>query len=125
VDFEDACSSCPLKKWDKMLCTALIGEGAKLKTPPVFVDESKNDDSSTPPSTSTMAKTALQSIAKWTINGVKITDSETLKKRLDTCHQCEFWNSKGFHGTGRCMKCGCSTWAKLRMSTERCPIGKW
>jgi hypothetical protein len=28
-------------------------------------------------------------------------------------------------GTGRCSKCGCSTWAKLRMASEKCPIDKW
>lgn len=77
------------------------------------------------PSLKTMAKTATSSTIKWITSGAKATDEETLKTRLDACHSCEFWNSEALRGTGRCMKCGCSTWAKLRMATERCPIGKW
>lgn len=74
---------------------------------------------------SKMAKTAMEATSEWTLSGFKKTDELTLKTRLETCKDCEFWNSSGFGGTGRCMKCGCSTWAKLRMATEKCPIGKW
>ena len=95
------------------------------------VSNKQNDDNPIPksqpqpPSTQQMAKTALASISKWMLNGAKIVDETTLENRLNACQSCEFWNSSGFHGTGRCMKCGCSTWAKLRMATEKCPIGKW
>lgn len=124
VDFEDSCSSCPKRKWGQMLCTSLIDEhSVKLKTPPSFPREIETTN--VLPSTITMAKSALKSFTNWTINGVKITDENTLKARLDQCHACEFWSASGFNNTGRCMKCGCSTWAKLRMNTERCPIGKW
>ena len=77
------------------------------------------------PKLTTMAKTFFDSTSKWIKNGAIKTDEETFKKRLDECRNCEFWNAKAIRGTGRCMKCGCSTWAKLRMSTEKCPIGKW
>ena len=78
-----------------------------------------------PPSITSMAINFASSAAKWTNKGFSKTDEETLKTRIEICGKCEFWNSKGFGGTGRCMKCGCSTWAKLRMATEKCPIGKW
>ena len=77
------------------------------------------------PSIETMAKSMAESAKQWVGSGLKISDSETFKKRIEACHGCEYWNPKGFRGTGRCMKCGCSTWAKLRMATEKCPIGKW
>lgn len=72
-----------------------------------------------------MIKSATKSAALWASRGFQHTDEETLKTRLETCNKCEFWNKKAFGGTGRCMKCGCSTWAKIRMATEKCPISKW
>jgi len=84
-------------------------------------DEHKKDS----PSIGEMAQTAASSLSRWMRSGVKVVDEPTLESRLNECKACEFWNSKGFRGPGRCMKCGCSTWAKLRMATEKCPIGKW
>ena len=66
-----------------------------------------------------------KSTAEWAINGFKKTPIEDFKKRLSICLSCEFWNKSGFAGTGSCEKCGCSTQAKLRMATSKCPIGKW
>jgi hypothetical protein len=77
------------------------------------------------PSIEEMAKSITKSATQWIKNGIKITSESALKTRIEICSDCEFWNSKGFGGTGRCMKCGCSTWAKIRMATEKCPIGKW
>ena len=77
------------------------------------------------PNTLAMTKSLAKSTAQWAINGFKRTDEDTLKSRTEVCHSCEFWNAQAFNNTGRCMKCGCSTWAKLRMATEKCPIGKW
>lgn len=85
------------------------------------IEKSKNKV----PSFLTMAQTAVTSVAKWADNGFVSTDETTLKIRTELCKGCEFWNSQHFGGTGRCMKCGCSTWAKIRMATEKCPIGKW
>jgi predicted Zn-ribbon and HTH transcriptional regulator len=48
-----------------------------------------------------------------------------LATREAACRACEWWDAQALKGTGRCKKCGCSTWAKLRMATERCPMGKW
>jgi len=78
-----------------------------------------------PPPPLTMAKTFVKSAIDWTAKGFAATDEETLWTRTKICGSCEFWNATALRGTGRCMKCGCSTWAKLRMATEKCPIGKW
>lgn len=77
------------------------------------------------PSVSAMAKTVTKSIGNWLRSGAPLTKEDELEKRLDACKKCEFWNSEALRGTGRCNKCGCSTWAKLRIATEKCPIGKW
>ena len=57
--------------------------------------------------------------------GFATTPPETLADREATCRVCDQWDAAALNNTGRCRKCGCSTWAKLRMATERCPLGKW
>lgn len=57
-------------------------------------------------------------------SGFKIADSETLSARKAICDKCKFWDSTAFFGRGKCRKCGCSS-AKLRLSVEKCPMGKW
>ena len=58
-------------------------------------------------------------------SGFTATPPETLAQREATCRACPEWDATALNNTGRCRKCGCSTWAKLRMATERCPLGKW
>jgi hypothetical protein len=58
-------------------------------------------------------------------HGAPTTPPEALSTREATCRACPEWHAAALNGTGRCRKCGCSTWAKLRMATERCPLGKW
>ena len=77
------------------------------------------------PTNSQMMGSAIKAAADWTKSGFPIPDPETFNARLETCRGCEFWDESGFAKTGRCKKCGCSTQAKLRMATEKCPIGKW
>jgi hypothetical protein len=67
----------------------------------------------------------IKSIANYSLSGFKAVSNFTLNERLNTCKSCEYWDSSGFRNTGKCNKCGCSTWAKLRMATEQCPIEKW
>jgi predicted Zn-ribbon and HTH transcriptional regulator len=57
--------------------------------------------------------------------GFATTPPEALAIREATCRACPEWDAQALNNTGRCRKCGCSTWAKLRMTTERCPLGKW
>lgn len=67
----------------------------------------------------------IRSSISWMKSGFDIIDDFNLSKRMQICISCEFWDKASFRGTGKCTKCGCSTWAKLRMATERCPLGKW
>jgi len=57
--------------------------------------------------------------------GFASTPPEILATREATCRACLEWDATALNATGRCRKCGCSTWAKLRMATGRCPLGKW
>jgi hypothetical protein len=115
---EDPCAICPQKKWFQSLCFNFVGD---IDLPPQNIDPVQQDL----PSIKSMGASFVDSIFNWGKNGFAKTDEKTLKNRIETCQGCEFWNPQGFNGTGRCMKCGCSTWAKLRMATEKCPIGKW
>ena len=72
-----------------------------------------------------MLKAFSQSAHRFLIAGFATTQPEILAAREDTCRACTEWDAAALNATGRCRKCGCSTWAKLRMATERCPIGKW
>lgn len=57
--------------------------------------------------------------------GFATTPPEALASRETTCRACPEWDAQALGGTGRCKICKCSTWAKLRMATEKCPLGKW
>jgi len=67
----------------------------------------------------------LEAGSRFAQSGFSSPSREILATREATCRTCEWWDADALKGTGRCKKCGCSTWAKLRMATERCPIGKW
>lgn len=77
------------------------------------------------PGVAQMARSLAGSLHRWAQHGFNGVSDEVLEARLSACKTCEFWDAKSFNNTGRCTKCGCSTWAKLRMATERCPVGKW
>jgi hypothetical protein len=68
---------------------------------------------------------AMQATGRFARSGFAATPPEILAQREATCRACPEWDAAALNKTGRCRKCGCSTWAKLRMATERCPIGKW
>jgi len=51
--------------------------------------------------------------------GIGVAGDETVAQRRSLCESCEEWDH------GRCRKCGCFTWAKTRLTHERCPLGKW
>jgi hypothetical protein len=77
------------------------------------------------PTIAEMAKSVASSVKGWAASGFKVASSDLLEQRLSICGGCEFWDSAAFANTGRCNKCGCSTQAKLRIATEKCPAGKW
>ena len=68
---------------------------------------------------------AMQATGRFARSGFQTTQPEALAEREATCRSCPEWDAQALNATGRCRKCGCSTWAKLRMATERCPLGKW
>ena len=77
------------------------------------------------PTTVEMAQNFGNSTLGFVRSGFALADNETLSKRKEICGACEMWDSQALNGTGRCTKCGCSTWAKLRMASEKCPLEKW
>ena len=70
-------------------------------------------------------KSLASASSDWAKSGFKTASQIQLENRLAICKGCEFWDQSGFGGTGKCNKCGCSTQAKLRMATSKCPIDKW
>lgn len=78
-----------------------------------------------PPGFHEQVSSFTKSMSRWTMGGFNLSSPEEMSRRKDICVSCEFWDSSALNGSGRCLKCGCSTWAKIRMGTESCPIGKW
>lgn len=48
-----------------------------------------------------------------------IAADEVIAERRAACESCDQWDH------GRCKSCGCYTYAKTRLRSERCPLGKW
>jgi hypothetical protein len=51
--------------------------------------------------------------------GIGIAADEIVAERRAACESCDKWEH------GRCTVCKCFTWAKTRLTSERCPLGKW
>jgi hypothetical protein len=100
VEFESPCASCPNGKWKEQFCIS-------------------------PPSLKKQISSLAKSSQRWIRSGLRLSDQKTIQQRVDICSKCEFWEQNALIQTGRCMKCGCSTWAKIRVATEKCPVGKW
>ena len=99
---------CPIDRWDNL-----------------EEDAGNNAETVGTPGIAKMASTFLSSTMRWAKSGMQTVTAEQFYSRVEICKGCEFWEGSGFGGTGRCKKCGCSTQAKLRMATEKCPIDKW
>jgi hypothetical protein len=78
-----------------------------------------------PPSLPQQAASLGKSLLNWTASGFSPTPPDILAAREATCRACPEWDATALNATGRCRKCGCSTWAKIRMASESCPLGKW
>ena len=78
-----------------------------------------------PPPLLTQARTALGAAGRFLASGFAPTPPDILAEREATCRACPEWDAEALNATGRCRKCGCLTWAKIRMATEACPLGKW
>ena len=88
--------------------------------PPGFLDMKRAT-----PSLPQQAASLGKSLVNWTASGFSPTPPDILATREATCRACPEWDAAALNNTGRCAKCGCSTWAKLPMASERCPLGKW
>ena len=53
------------------------------------------------------------------LNLVQIAKASTIAARRAACEACDRWDH------GRCNQCGCFTFAKTRLKSEACPLGKW
>lgn len=51
--------------------------------------------------------------------GIGMAEAETIARRRAACEACSSWDH------GKCSSCGCYTWAKTRLTRERCPLDKW
>ena len=80
---------------------------------------------SNPPSLPQQAASLGKSLLNWTASGFSPTPPDIHAARDATCRACPEWDATALNATGRCRKCGCSTWAKIRMASESCPLGKW
>lgn len=76
------------------------------------------------PSNLKMLQNFTRASFRWVKSGFKIADEETFGRRKSICDSCQYWNAKARMGMGKCLKCGCSSF-KLKLETEKCPIGKW
>ena len=62
----------------------------------------------------------IKALVKYFLFGERVS-AETYAKRLEECDYCLYENKKKMI----CGKCGCYLKEKLKMSTEKCPEGKW
>ena len=76
------------------------------------------------PTTLTKIRSAGASVAKWARAGFVAVREQTYNERASICDACEFWQTSGNLGMGKCLKCGCAR-GKLKIPHEKCPIGKW
>lgn len=66
------------------------------------------------------AATAVAKAANAAIHGNKVMASDELvEKRMNVCKSCEFLKGN------RCTKCGCFYEWKIKLETEKCPMGFW
>ncbi len=66
-----------------------------------------------------VAASFTKSMAVWAASGMKVMSKAEHAKRYATCCTCE-------HMVGHmCTRCTCLAYAKTKLATEKCPVGKW
>lgn len=78
-----------------------------------------------PPPLIEQAQTLGAAAVRFIRSGASLVGDDVFNARLEVCRGCDQWDSEAFLGTGRCLKCGCSTKGKLRLPGEGCPLEKW
>ena len=72
------------------------------------------------PSARSRAASLLQAAGRWLADGLQLSDSELEWERSAVCSLCHGWDAKA----GQCLLCTC-TKLKLKLRSEKCPVGKW
>lgn len=119
--------------YDEVISSGILSEDKRFLTltdEQCYILKSKSQleqikNTSENPTTVQMIGSLSTSLSGWVSSGLPLSDKKMVEFRLEICKSCDLWDQSGFLNTGRCKKCGCSTQAKLRMATEKCPIGKW
>ena len=62
-----------------------------------------------------------KALIEHSFHGASITTESELKKRLDTCKECEFFQPDA----DKCSRCGCYLSIKASWMEQHCPINKW
>jgi len=83
---------------------------------------SKNDGA---PGLAKMATNLTKAVVDFTKSGFAVASDEKYAERLDICNACPKLDQVAFGGTGRCLACGCSIKAKLKILSSTCPLEKW
>jgi hypothetical protein len=78
-----------------------------------------------PPAFYKQIKSFFIAMKKWIKSGFLNVNKKEFNNRLSICKQCKWFDQQALAGTGRCLQCGCSIQAKLRLKTEKCPLNKW
>lgn len=78
----------------------------------------------TAPGVLRQVSTLSVALMDWAKVGFKLASPIELDARIAICQKCEQWEPKGWAGLGKCKKCGCSG-VKLKLASEKCPLGKW
>jgi len=106
-------------------CRSCINAGENNNEFAERLEKSRATILSNPSTFAKKIQSLVGDVKTWAASGMPISKPSAFSQRIEICKACEFWNPKGFKGTGSCSKCGCSTQAKLRMATSKCPIDKW
>jgi hypothetical protein len=72
-----------------------------------------------------VGKSLTKSAKDFAASGMELADEKTYNQRVDTCKACEHYDPSGYNNTGKCSICKCSTVAKPKIASARCPIEKW
>jgi hypothetical protein len=130
ISISDSSNRCSLDFYggfpSKGVCALCVKNGENNTAHKQQLDRNQQDQEvSSTVSVLEMAGTLSNSILRWASSGFQVVANDVLEDRKTICSACDLWDPTAFGGTGRCKKCGCSTQAKLRIATEKCPIGKW
>lgn len=86
---------------------------------------SQNSEDAGAPSLVNMASNFTKAVIDFTKSGFAVASDEKYAERLDICNACPKLDQAAFGGTGRCLACGCSIKAKLKILSSTCPLEKW